>query len=315
MGNNAEEDLDNDVTLRGVQMESEQFMMMEDMVHDALMQREPCQASNSSNVEEALNEETQRFFNFLLEANMPLYEGASNSKLSMFNKLTNGVLCHPCDGEAWKHFGRVNPDFAIETLDRQLGKFVNWCPNIRYFKVTKPYGEDDAEPGDIFIFPKGLIHYQYNPQSVSATAISAFGKSANAGTVSILHSAFSTVIDDVILVKAFNTDTNTISAPEIAQPPLRICSHFLSNGSGLTLLALQEKAGKEHKSFEHDTISLRCFDFKELEKATANFSEDCLLGSGAFGNVYKGTFELEGTLAIKRAHFESFTSVDEFRNG
>jgi len=74
-------------------------------------------------------------------------------------------------------------------------------------------------------------------------------------------------------------------------------------------------AGREHKSLEHDAISLRCFDFKELEKATANFSQDCLLGSGAFGNVYKGTFELEGTLAIKRAHFESFTSVDEFRNG
>jgi len=40
-----------------------------------------------------------------------------------------------------------------------------------------------------------------------------------------------------------------------------------------------------------------------------------LLGSGAFGNVYKGTFDLEGILAIKRARPESFSSVDEFRNG
>lgn len=74
-------------------------------------------------------------------------------------------------------------------------------------------------------------------------------------------------------------------------------------------------AGKEHKSFEYDKISLRYFDFKELERATKNFSQDCLLGSGAFGNVYKGTFDLEGTLAIKRAHSESFSSVEEFRNG
>lgn len=66
---------------------------------------------------------------------------------------------------------------------------------------------------------------------------------------------------------------------------------------------------------EHDKISLRYFDFKELERATKNFSQDCLLGSGAFGNVYKGTFDLEGTLAIKRAHSESFSSVEEFRNG
>ncbi|RDY06629.1 Receptor-like protein kinase THESEUS 1, partial [Mucuna pruriens] len=72
--------------------------------------------------------------------------------------------------------------------------------------------------------------------------------------------------------------------------------------------------GKEHKSLKYEKISLRHFDFKELERATKNFSQDCLLGSGAFGNVYKGTFDLEGTLAIKRAHSESFLSVEEFRN-
>lgn len=72
--------------------------------------------------------------------------------------------------------------------------------------------------------------------------------------------------------------------------------------------------GKEYKSFKYDKISLRRFDFEELERATNNFSQDSLLGSGAFGNVYKGTFELEGTLAIKRAHCESFLTVEEFRN-
>ncbi|BAU03146.1 hypothetical protein VIGAN_UM020800 [Vigna angularis var. angularis] len=60
---------------------------MEDMVHDALIQRQPFQASNSSNIEEAPNEETQRFYNLLLEANTPLYEGASDSKLSMCVRL------------------------------------------------------------------------------------------------------------------------------------------------------------------------------------------------------------------------------------
>lgn len=74
-------------------------------------------------------------------------------------------------------------------------------------------------------------------------------------------------------------------------------------------------AGKEHKSFKYDKIPLRRFDFEELDRATNNFSQDCLLGSGAFGNVYKGTFDLEGTLAIKRAHTEAFLSMEEFRNG
>nr|KYP63327.1 Receptor-like protein kinase THESEUS 1 [Cajanus cajan] len=77
---------------------------------------------------------------------------------------------------------------------------------------------------------------------------------------------------------------------------------------------LKSLKGKEQSSFKYDKISLRHFDFQELERATKNFSQDCLLGSGAFGNVYKGTFDLEGTLAIKRAHSESFSTVEEFRN-
>lgn len=60
---------------------------------------------------------------------------------------------------------------------------------------------------------------------------------------------------------------------------------------------------------------LRCFELEELQRATKNFSQECLVGSGAFGNVYKGTFEAEGILAIKRAHAASYQSVEEFRNG
>lgn len=54
---------------------------------------------------------------------------------------------------------------------------------------------------------------------------------------------------------------------------------------------------------------------EELVKATNNFSRGCLIGSGAFGNVYVGTFDVEGTLAIKKARADSYTSTDEFRNG
>ncbi|CAK7325210.1 unnamed protein product [Dovyalis caffra] len=63
--------------------------------------------------------------------------------------------------------------------------------------------------GDMFIFPKGLVHYQYNPATTPATAISSFG-SANAGTVSVPLSVFATGIDDGILAKAFKTDIYTI---------------------------------------------------------------------------------------------------------
>ncbi|EEF31738.1 serine-threonine protein kinase, plant-type, putative [Ricinus communis] len=72
----------------------------------------------------------------------------------------------------------------------------------------------------------------------------------------------------------------------------------------------------KHKgNLKNEELSLRRFGLEELEKATKNFSEECLLGSGAFGNVYKGTFDVEGILAIKRAHNDSCQSVEEFRNG
>ncbi|KAL0427383.1 UNVERIFIED_CONTAM: Receptor-like protein kinase THESEUS 1 [Sesamum latifolium] len=61
-------------------------------------------------------------------------------------------------------------------------------------------------------------------------------------------------------------------------------------------------------------MKLRRFRLEELQKATDNFSQSCLVGCGAFGNVYRGTFEAEGTLAIKKPHAESYTSTEEFRN-
>ncbi|KAK1295665.1 putative receptor-like protein kinase [Acorus calamus] len=71
----------------------------------------------------------------------------------------------------------------------------------------------------------------------------------------------------------------------------------------------------ETESSQWGKIELRRFRLEELRKATENFSRECLVGSGAFGNVYKGTFDEELTLAIKRAHAESYQSVEEFRNG
>ncbi|KAF4381172.1 hypothetical protein F8388_012094 [Cannabis sativa] len=64
--------------------------------------------------------------------------------------------------------------------------------------------------GDIFVFPKGLVHFQYNsdPQN-SAVAVSAFG-SANAGTVSLPNTLFASGLDDNVLAISFKTDVDTI---------------------------------------------------------------------------------------------------------
>ncbi|XP_062017748.1 putative germin-like protein 9-2 [Rosa rugosa] len=65
------------------------------------------------------------------------------------------------------------------------------------------------QTGDLFVFPKGLVHYQYNADSQNpALAISAFG-SASAGTVSIPTTLFATNIDDNVLALSFKTDVVT----------------------------------------------------------------------------------------------------------
>ncbi|PIN05841.1 Serine/threonine protein kinase [Handroanthus impetiginosus] len=74
------------------------------------------------------------------------------------------------------------------------------------------------------------------------------------------------------------------------------------------------KNKKQKGKLEVEKMTVRRFGLEELKKATNNFSQSCLVGSGAFGNVYRGTFDVEGSLAIKTPHAESYTSTEEFRN-
>ena len=57
--------------------QNEQFMLMQDMVCNGLRQPLTFEAPNSNNMEEPPNEDTQRFYNLLVEANEPLYEEAT----------------------------------------------------------------------------------------------------------------------------------------------------------------------------------------------------------------------------------------------
>ena len=60
------------------------------------------------------------------------------------------------------------------------------------------------------MFPKGLVRYQYNPDSQTpALAIAAFG-SSNPESVSIPNAVFNTGIDDIVLAKSFKTDDGEI---------------------------------------------------------------------------------------------------------
>ncbi|XP_059068407.1 germin-like protein 9-3 [Cryptomeria japonica] len=92
-----------------------------------------------------------------------------------------------------KRVGRVNGDATIPVVDNTGKLFTQTLIS-----------------GDLFVFPKGLLHYQLNTDvAFEALAISAFG-SANAGTMSVPSTLFTIGIPEDVLAKSFKTNTQTI---------------------------------------------------------------------------------------------------------
>ncbi|XP_055836233.1 germin-like protein 9-3 [Solanum dulcamara] len=105
--------------------------------------------------------------------------------------------------------GSVNP---VHTHPRssELLFLMSGTLEVGFIDTTNKIFSQTLQTGDVFVFPKGLVHYQYNADVKNcAWAISAFG-SANAGTVSVPNSVFNTSIPDNILAKSFKTDIITI---------------------------------------------------------------------------------------------------------
>ncbi|XP_043699278.1 germin-like protein 9-3 [Telopea speciosissima] len=66
------------------------------------------------------------------------------------------------------------------------------------------------QKGDVYVFPKGLPHYQANfDKTNKAVAVSAFA-SSNAGTVNLPKNLFGSSIPDDVLTKAFKISADTL---------------------------------------------------------------------------------------------------------
>ncbi|CAK7329208.1 unnamed protein product [Dovyalis caffra] len=114
--------------------------------------------------------------------------------------------------------GTTNPPHT-HPRSAELLFLVDGSLQVGFVDTTNKLFTQTLQPGDMFIFPKGLVHFQYNADTQnSALAISAFG-SASAGTVSLPTTLFATGIDDNILAKAFKTDVATIQALKAGLAP------------------------------------------------------------------------------------------------
>ncbi|KAJ4839056.1 Cold-responsive protein kinase 1 [Turnera subulata] len=85
------------------------------------------------------------------------------------------------------------------------------------------------------------------------------------------------------------------------------CFHFLFGGrvdSSTTTTRSSE--------IDQDVANVKCYTYKELRNATADFRPEHKIGEGGFGSVYKGRLKDGRTAAIKVLSTESRQGVTEF---
>lgn len=75
--------------------------------------------------------------------------------------------------------------------------------------TTNQYYTAVLEVGDVFVFPKGLVHYQINFGDKDVLAFISFS-SSNPGTVSLPANLFGSGIPDDVLTAAFKVDNNVV---------------------------------------------------------------------------------------------------------
>ncbi|KAK1588585.1 hypothetical protein Q3G72_024765 [Acer saccharum] len=114
--------------------------------------------------------------------------------------------------------GTTNPPHT-HPRSAELLFLVDGSLEVGFVDTTNKLFSQTLQAGDMFVFPKGLVHFQYNADAQKpAIAFSAYG-SANAGTVSLPVTLFTTSIDDMILAKAFKTNVVTIQALKAGLTP------------------------------------------------------------------------------------------------
>ncbi|OAY60150.1 germin-like protein 9-3 [Manihot esculenta] len=82
---------------------------------------------------------------------------------------------------------------------------------VGFVDTTNKLYTQTLQAPDMFVFPKGLVHFQVNTKTDSPCIALGILGSANAGTVLLPSTLFGSGISADILAKAFKTDEQTIN--------------------------------------------------------------------------------------------------------
>ncbi|XP_038984083.1 wall-associated receptor kinase 2-like [Phoenix dactylifera] len=91
---------------------------------------------------------------------------------------------------------------------------------------------------------------------------------------------------------------------------IKLKEKFLKQNGGLLLQHHISSIGDGRR----DDRGMRIFTFEELQRATNNYDEDCIIGQRGFGTVYKGTLSDQRVIAIKRSKIAAKGEIEQFIN-
>ncbi|KAD7478589.1 hypothetical protein E3N88_01725 [Mikania micrantha] len=77
------------------------------------------------------------------------------------------------------------------------------------------------------------------------------------------------------------------------------------------------RSWKKSKKTEQDTTNFEGavhYNYKDLQRATDNFSQENILGKGGFGEVFKGVLDDNNVVAVKKLHVQHGGVKGEFEN-
>ncbi|XP_071697013.1 G-type lectin S-receptor-like serine/threonine-protein kinase At4g27290 isoform X2 [Rutidosis leptorrhynchoides] len=103
----------------------------------------------------------------------------------------------------------------------------------------------------------------------------------------------------------------TVAVITLVGISLFVCRRRRQKKNGVNSIGHENKFANENGDEDWE---LPLFDFNTISIATNNFSDNCKLGEGGYGPVYKGVLEEGKDIAVKRHSRKSKQGIGEFQN-